>query len=132
MKTTKERIPQLKTLEVLVCYALTKAPERDEQLLSAYNYVYNHFADEDFLHDLTHKSLLQSIYIRNFYKNHNVSSLGRVFHEDNKKITQWRKTYLHLLSKQYFGFEADEEHFRILLFEALARYKKACSSKKRR
>ena len=129
---TKERIPQLKTLEILIGYALTKAPERDENLMSAYKYVYNHFADEDFLHKLTHKSLLRSIYLRNFYESHNVSSLGRIFHEDNKKITEWRRTYLHLLSKQYFGFETDEENFRILLFEALARYKSACKRKKRR
>lgn len=117
--TTKEKVPQLKTLEMMIVSALKNPTEEGEALRQAYLAMYNHFADEDYLHDYKHTDILDAIYKHDFYKTHNVGALEMKFHLDNKRLVDLRKEYLQLLTKHYLALDHNPKNFRVLLYRAL-------------
>ena len=119
MSRTKERTPQLKTLERMVISALKNKSEIYEPLRLAYKLVYEHYADEDFLHGFHHCELLHAIYVKNYYKYNSVVKMCEEFYMDVKTLIDVRKDYLCLLTKHYLHLTDNNEDFRLLLFTAL-------------
>lgn len=119
MSRTKERTPQLKTLERMVISGLKNKSECYDQLRLAYKLVYEHFADENFLHGFHHCQLLQAIYVKNYYKYNNMVAMCEEFFMDVKTLIDYRKDYLCLIAKHYLHLTDNTEDFRSLLFSAL-------------
>ncbi len=119
MKKTKERIPQVKTLEQMVVSALKENSPQTERLQRAYHSMYDHFIDEDDLHNYQHRSLLNAIYVENFYRTHTVYALEYKLHLGTKNLLEMRKHYLQLLTKKYLDLDFVPSNYRIMLYNAL-------------
>jgi len=116
---TKERCPQLKTIELLIVYKLQQNTPDSKPIRESYEYTRNHFADEDFLHGCQYKDLIEAIYLKDFYKNHTVRALELHFHLDTKTLLEVRKSYLQLFSKHFLSLDENTKNYRILLYHAL-------------
>ena len=116
---TKDRTPQLKTVELSVIQKLQQNDPDCEPLREALEYIRNHFADEDFLHGYKHKDLIDTIYLKNFYKNHTVRALEIHFHLDTKTLLDARKQYLQLLTKRFLSLDSNTGNYRFLLYHAV-------------
>lgn len=119
MKKTKERIPQVKTLERMIVSALKDNTPQNERLQQAYHSMYDHFIDEDDLHNYQHRILLDAIYVENFYRTHTVYALEYHFHLGTKNLLETRKNYLQLLTKKYLNLDSVPSDYRIVLYHAL-------------
>ncbi len=131
MKRTKDRIPQLKTLERMIVEAMKRNNEPNEQLRRIYDDVYRHFSDVQYLHSENHKAILECIYKKDYYKYHNVQALVMEFHLDNKKLLRMREDYLQLFTKYYFSLEDTPNDYRVLLYEALKNTRRITRRKQR-
>ena len=119
MKKTKERIPQVKTLEQMIVSALKENSPIYESVKRAYHSMYCHFIDEDDLHHYKNRDLLYAIYVKNFYRSHTVYALEIRFHLGTKNLLETRKHYLRLFAKKYLNLDSVPSNYRIMLYNAL-------------
>ena len=130
MKRTKDRIPQLKTLEQLIVKAM-KRNDGDNELRNIYEAVYYHYTNIDYLQRETLRAILQCIYKDNYYKYRNVQALVIKFHLDNKKLLRVRAEFLQLFTKFYFSLDDAPDDYRILLYDALINTRRISRRKQR-
>lgn len=130
MKRTKDRIPQLKTLEQLIVKAM-KRNDGDNELRNIYEAVYYHYTNIDYLQRETLRAILECIYKDNYYKYCNVQALVMKFHLDNKKLLRVREEFLQLFTKFYFSLDDAPDDYRILLYDALINTRRSSRRKQR-
>ncbi len=101
---------QIKSLELLIIQRLNDPLSVNPKTQSAFEYVLNHFSDEDFLHNLNHKEILTLIYQRNFYKFKSVKALCLRLSLDNKTLLSYRKQYVTLFAKHFLDLSCASEN----------------------
>ncbi len=116
MNTTKE--PQIKTLENIVIDILHNAPTSNP-VHQAFQKMFEHFIDEDFLYTQTHEEIITQIYEKNFYAYHYAYALPQTFHTDNKTLLDFRKSYLLLFAKYYLGIQQKSKNIFVVLYAEL-------------
>ena len=99
-------LPQIKTIEKHIINNLNN-PKVHASLV----YVFNHFADEDFLHNYGHTKILTAIYLNNLYKHKSVRYLCIHLNIDNKTLLHYRKLYVSLFAR----FEVFLQTFLLLI-----------------
>lgn len=103
----------------MIVSALKDNTPQNERLQQAYHSMYDHFIDEDDLHNYQHRILLDAIYVENFYRTHTVYALEYHFHLGTKNLLETRKNYLQLLTKKYLNLDSVPSDYRIVLYHAL-------------
>lgn len=92
---------QIKTVELLVAEKLHRSDGRS--LRPAFDRMFVHFSDEEYLCGIGHKEIIAKIYLDCVYKYKTVLALSAELHLDPKTLLVYRKRYLRLLAKYYFG-----------------------------
>ncbi len=97
------KLPRIKSFEIMLSNIIHSNSKYSSTFKSIFNYVINHFKDEDYLYNTNHCSILDYIYIKNCYSHKQVLSLSQYFHLDNKTILTYRKNYLKLFAKKFLN-----------------------------
>ena len=110
-KLTKERKPQIKSIEFLIAKTLADKSRADLHLLEAVNASLKHVAYEDSIKHNAYKTLLTEIYINNYHAKYSVFGLPSEFNLDIKTINEARRNFLQLFMMIYLGTETVEKNY---------------------
>ena len=110
-KLTKERKPQIKSIEFLIAKTLADKSRADLHLLEAVNASLKHVAYEDSIKHNAYKTLLTEIYINNYHAKYSVFGLPSEFNLDIKTINEARRNFLQLFMMIYLGTEMVEKNY---------------------
>ena len=118
---------QIKTLELLIANELQNPNPQNQNVFPAFDYMLNHYADEEYLHGIEHRKIISMIYLKNCYKYKTARALGQELHVDPKALLACRKSYVRLFAKQFLNLSTPTPNDYYLLHDALKRIKEAGS-----
>ncbi len=110
---------QVKTLELLISSMLRSADASSFKARLAFDAVFTHFSDEDFLKGTVHSSILTAIYLNDFYRYKSTDALSMTFHLDTKTLLLYRKNYIKLFAKKYLNLSNDSNIDLFFIYTAL-------------
>ena len=110
---------QIKTLEQLIIRELCGMNGYNQLAQIAFTHVLQHFAEEEYLYGIEHRTIIEKIYVHHFYKYKSTEALSQELHIDTKTLLTYSKAYVRLFAKQYFRFELPTDTDFFLLYSAL-------------
>ena len=120
----KSRGIQIKTLEKMIIEELEDDSKLSDKTHEAFGIMFDHYADEEYLHGVPHPIIIEKIYISHIYEHKTAKAFAAELHLDAKTLLVVRKCYMRLFIKYYFGLREPPENEYDLIYKELKKIKK--------